>query len=67
MKINVRNINLIRAKKNLTLTELGKCCDISRSWVSNIMARGETTPNMVYKLAKGLGVSIDEILEDKEV
>ncbi len=58
------NLKKIRTKKNITQTELAKTLGVDKSFVSNI-EKGKTNPTLatIAKLAKSVGVSVDELLK----
>lgn len=64
MKINVHKIKLILAKREMTRSDLAERCGISRQNVSTILTRGTCEPKTVGKLAKGLGIPLEEITEE---
>lgn len=64
MKINVHKIKLILAEREMTRANLAERCGISRQNVSNILTRGTCEPKTAGKLAKGLGVPVEEIAEE---
>lgn len=64
MKINVHKIKLILAEREMTRSDLAERCGISRQNVSTILTRGTCEPKTVGKLAKGLGIPLEEITEE---
>lgn len=64
MKINVYQIKLILAEREMTRSDLAERCGISRQNVSTILTRGTCEPKTVGKLAKGLGIPLEEITEE---
>ena len=64
MKINTAKIKMILAERGMTRGELADCCGICRQNVSIIMARGTCEPKTAGKIAKGLGVPVDEIVKE---
>lgn len=65
MKIKIHKINLILAEKEMTVGNLSGLCGISRQNISTILKRGTCAPKTAGKLAKGLGVCVDEIVEEE--
>lgn len=63
MRINVNNIDIIKAKKGLTNADIAQKANLTRPWLSTIFKRGEAEPITVHKLAQGLGVDVTEIIE----
>lgn len=64
MKINVHKIKLILAEMEMTRSDLAAKCGISRQNISTILTRGTCEPKTAGKLAKGLGVPLDEIVKE---
>lgn len=65
MKLNIHKIKLIMAERELTVGAYSKLCGISRQNVSTILSRGTCEPRTAGKLAKGLGVSVSEIVKEE--
>ena len=61
MKINAQRLEVILAKRNMTMAALAEASGISRQNISTIKNRGTCKPCTVGKLAAGLNVSIEEI------
>jgi len=60
-------IRAIREKSNITQSELSTIVSINRSYLSEIESgRRKVSLFIAYKIAKSLGVSIDEFLGDKK-
>ncbi|MEQ1516601.1 MAG: XRE family transcriptional regulator [Usitatibacteraceae bacterium] len=59
-----RRVSTLRATRKLTLDELAKRCDVSRSMIS-LIERGESSPTAIVleKVATGLGVSLASLFE----
>lgn len=64
MKINVHKIKLILAEMEMTRSDLAAKCGISRQNISTILTRGTCEPKTAGKLAKGLGIPLDEIVKE---
>ena len=64
MKINATKIKLILAERGMTRSELADACGISRQNLSTILTRGTCELKSAGKIAKGLGISVAEILEE---
>ena len=62
MDISTTKINLLRAERELTVTELAKRSGISRQNISTIVRRGTCNPQTAAKLAAGLGVPVADII-----
>lgn len=63
MKINAIKIESILAEQGITRTVLAEKCGISRQNVSTVLRRGTCEPKTVGKLALGLGVSVNDIIQ----
>ena len=64
MKVDSKKIILILAEKSLTHTLLAESSGISRQSISTIIARGTCAPITAGKLARGLGVDLNEIVKE---
>ena len=65
MKINAHKIKLILAEMEMTRSDLAAKCGVSRQNISTILTRGTCEPKTAGKLAKGLGVPLDEIVKEE--
>ena len=65
MKISKTKIELIMATKNLKAIEVADRAGISRQNFSTIKLRGTCTTTTAAKLAYGLGVNVEDILESE--
>lgn len=66
MRINVSKIVSILAEREMTRAEAAKACGLCRPNMSTILTRGTCAEKTAGKLAKGLGVDVTEIMENKE-
>ena len=66
MKISRKKIEFILAKKNLNVAETAEIMGVSRQNFSTIKNRGTCWPSTAAKIAKGLGVKVEEILESED-
>ena len=59
-----KNLKRIRTEKSITQGDIVRTLGVSRSFVSNI-ENGKTNPTLatIAKLAKAVGVSVDELLK----
>ena len=64
MKISISKIDYIMATKRLKSYQVAENSGMSRQNFSTVKKRGTCSPNTVAKIAVGLGVSIDEIIEN---
>ena len=62
MKISADRIEILLARKKLTLSELAERSGISRQNISTIKLRGTCAPRTAARIADGLGVDVTEIL-----
>lgn len=56
-------MEILQAKAGLTAAQLAEVSGISRQQISTIKTRGTCLPVTAAKLAAGLGVKLEEILE----
>lgn len=66
MKINATKIEMLLAEQGLTKTALAEKCGMARQNISTIVRRGTCEPKTAGKLAAGLGITIEEIVEMEE-
>lgn len=64
MKINSIKIKIMMASKGMNVTSLARLCEISRQGLSTILTRGTCSIISAGKIANGLGVPLESILED---
>ena len=62
MLINAQKIYLHMAKKELTVAALASIMGMSRQALSVIIRRGTCTPPTAARIARGLGVEIEQIV-----
>lgn len=63
MYIDGLKIEMFLAEQGLTKAALADKCGISRQNISTIVRRGTCEPKTAGKLARGLGVEIEDILK----
>ena len=63
-----KNIKRIRQRRNLTQDKLARLADIPYTTITKIETGVIKQPSVlaVAKIAKALGVSLDELVEDRE-
>ena len=66
MKVSVTKIEMLLANHGMTKKALAEQSGISRQNISTIVRRGTCEPITAGKLAKGLGVAIEEIIEKED-
>jgi len=66
MTISATKINLLKAEQRLTNSALAERSGISRQSISTILLRGTCNPITAGKLARGLGVSVADIIKEGE-
>ena len=66
MKISRQQLELYQAQAGMSASQLSEASGVSRQQISTIKGRGSCNPITAAKLAKGLGVPLETILE-KEV
>ena len=64
MTISTKRIETILADKRMTKTALADLCGVSRQSISTLLRRGTCEPRTAGKLAEGLGVPLNDILEE---
>lgn len=59
-----QNLKKIRTKKGISQGDIARTLDVSRGYISNI-ENGKTNPTLatISRLAKAVGVSIDELMK----
>lgn len=65
MKLKTKEIELMLANCRLTKTKFADLCGISRQSISTILQRGTCEPRTAAKLASGLGVQVEEIVDER--
>ena len=63
MKISRQQLELAQAQAGMSAAQLSEASGISRQQISTIKGRGTCTPITAAKLANGLGVPLESILE----
>ena len=63
--ISATKINLLKAEQRLTNSALAERSGISRQSISTILLRGTCSPITAGKLARGLGVSVADIIREE--
>lgn len=66
MKISATKIEILMAKKKISVSELAERSGMARQNVSVVKGRGTCNPLTAQKLADGLGVDVTEIMETEE-
>ncbi len=58
------NLKRIRTEKGISQGDIARALEVDKSFVSNI-ENGKTTPTLatIVKIAKAIGVSVDELLK----
>lgn len=64
MKLSREKIDLCRAKKCYTVTDLAEVYGVSRARMNAILNQREVTPIVAGRMAAALGVDVTEILEN---
>ncbi len=65
MKLNREKINIVMARKQLSITELAKIYGVSRSRMNIILNSQKVTIVVAGRLSAALGVDVTEILADE--
>lgn len=64
MYISQQKIEMILAERGMTKKELALSIGMTRQNVSNVIRRGTAEPKTAGKLARGLGVTVAEIIKE---
>ena len=64
MKISIRKIEAIMARKGFTKSILSDRSGISRQNISTITLRGTCEPKTAGRIAQALGVDVTEIMDE---
>lgn len=65
MKISKKKFEALQLEKNLTQIEISKKCNISPSFLSEIIRGKNIRPTTVVKIMEALDVSAEDILEEE--
>ena len=63
MKVSKEKIDIARANRCMTITEVGEAYGVSRTRLNMILNQREVTVVCAGRLAKALGVDVTEIIE----
>lgn len=63
MKVSKDKIDIVRANRCMTITELAEAYGVSRTRLNMILNQREVTVVCAGRLAKALGVDVAEIIE----
>ena len=66
VKLNVAGIELMMAEKMLTVKDIAENCGMLRQNVCSVLRRGKCEPRTAGKLARGLGVPVNDIILDTD-
>lgn len=66
MRVNKRSIQFYMAEKKLTIKSLAERIGMAPQNLSNIISRGACKPITAGRIAEGLGVTVMDIIEEKE-
>lgn len=64
MKISRDKINIFRARKKMSVSDLAEAYGVSRARINIILNQREVSVVFAGRLADALGVDVTEILED---
>ena len=68
MKFDIDKINIIRITQGLSITKLAEKSGLSKATVSRILGKKTSArPNNIGKIAKALGVKLDQISDVEEL
>lgn len=63
MRISKEKVELLMAKKCLTYGNLAKLSGVNQESITRAVRRGTAHPYTIGKIAKGLGVDVESIVE----
>ena len=66
MRISKEKMDIILAKKGITATECATLAGVSRQTITYVRRAGTCSPLTAGKVAKALGVDVEEIMEEVE-
>ena len=66
MTISGAKIELLAASRGISLAKLSELSGISRQSISTIKGRGTCRTDSAYKIARALGVDVEELMEVKK-
>lgn len=66
MKISRQQIEIAQAQAGMSAAQLSEASGVSQQQISTIKTRGTCMPITAAKLARGLGVSLESILEKEK-
>lgn len=61
MRIDSQRVYLCLAERSMTQKQLAELCGVPRTNISTILGRGTCTAATLGKIARGLGVPVEEI------
>ncbi len=64
MELSRIKINIVMARKKMTVSELAKSYGVSRTRINVILNQREVTALCAGRMAAALGVDVTEIIED---
>jgi DNA-binding XRE family transcriptional regulator len=64
MEVSTKRIERCMASQGLTQTVLAEKAGITRQTLSTVLAKGRGSTLTAFKIARGLGVDIEQILDD---
>lgn len=64
MELNRDKINVVMARKNMTVRQLAENCSVSRNRINVILNSRKVTPAAAGKIARGLDVDVTEIIDN---
>ena len=64
LKANRKKLELAMAAACMNTEDLQKASDIPRATLNNVITGRNVRPGTIGRVAKGLGVSVTEIIED---
>ena len=66
MKLNVLKIQILMAEKELSIKRLAEVSGVSRQTISCIISGKGCSVMVAYKIAKALGLELEELVKEGE-
>lgn len=66
MKIDVLKMQILMGERNWTIKKLAEKSHVSRQTISCIKAGKSCSPQVAYKIAEALGISLPELLQKED-
>ena len=64
MELNTRRVDVLLAERGMKRKNLAEASGLSKSNLSTVLRRGTCTTSTAGRIARGLGVSVTEIIRE---